>query len=90
MIDLGENKMEMEKALCFVLDGQEPQAKKRRKSNKKAAPTAVTFGAKMDLAKLVQCKAFEIAWRVRPGFFDCIKASMHDGEMSHKNSSWPW
>ena len=70
VVDLGADKMEQEKALCFLLDtpSGEPE-KKKRKKNKRAKPTisALTFGSKICLSKLSQCKAFQIAWRVRRG-----------------------
>lgn len=68
--------MELEKALCFVLDpntGGEPPSKKRKKKAVQKDPkmSALTFGSKLDLAKLVQCKAFDVAWRLRPGQLVC-------------------
>lgn len=67
-LDLAGGAIELDKALCFVLDtpaGEPPTKKRKKKAVKDPKLSAITFGAKMDLQKLVQCKAFEVAWRVR-------------------------
>ncbi len=71
-VNLAEGKVESLKALCFQLDSgngpTEPPTKKRKKKEKKDAKmSSVTFGSKLDIAKLQTCKAFHVAWRVRPG-----------------------
>lgn len=68
-LELAGEKIELEKALCFVLDtpSAEPPCKKRKKKAADAKLSAITFGSKMDLQKLAQCKAFQIGWRVRCG-----------------------
>ena len=73
-IDLASDMVCNDKALCFFLDAkgaeneniEEPPNKKRRKKNeKKTSP--VTYGAKLNLEKLVGCEALKIGWRVRQG-----------------------
>lgn len=94
MVDLVEGKMSQEKALCFVLDpANDPPKKKRKKSagKKAAATTPVTFGAKMDLGKLTQCKAFQIAWRVRCGSLKVYDSPIvYDFNRVERNTRLRW
>ena len=73
-VDLSAESCAVDKALCFMLDSKQEQPTKKRKTGRKsggkdAKMSAVTFGSRLDLGKLVQCRALEIAWRVRRGIF---------------------
>lgn len=75
-VDLAGEKVERDKALCFVLDAPtsgEPPTKKRKKKTVTKDPklSAITFGAKLNLQKLAQCQAFDIGWRVRHTAMQC-------------------
>lgn len=66
-VDLTNEVIECEKALCFVLDPSqdEREAKKRKVTKKDKKGSAVTYGAKLNLQKASECPAMKIGWRVR-------------------------